>query len=80
MSDSASQHRRPQKGQKIDVDFCQFFLHFWLRLLDVVLMNSVHRSEVNIYRVMTRNVSEVFKEESTLWVEAFGTELFFFFL
>ena len=26
----------------------------------------VHRSEVNIYRVMTRNVSAVFKEESTL--------------
>jgi hypothetical protein len=29
-------------------------------------MYHVHRSEVNIYRVMTRNVSAVFKEESTL--------------
>jgi hypothetical protein len=40
-SDSASQHRRPQKGQKIDFDVCQFFLHFWLRLLDAVLMNTM---------------------------------------
>jgi hypothetical protein len=56
----------PKKVQKIDFDFCHFFLHFWLRLLDAVLMNTMYRSEVNIYRVMTRNVSAVFKEESTL--------------
>jgi hypothetical protein len=30
----------PKKVKKIDLDFCQFFLHFWLRLLDAVLMNS----------------------------------------
>jgi hypothetical protein len=27
--------------KKIDFDFCQFFLHFWLRLLDAVLMNTM---------------------------------------
>jgi hypothetical protein len=31
-----------KKVKKIDFDFCQFFLHFWVRLLDAV----VHRSEV----------------------------------
>jgi hypothetical protein len=35
-SDSASQHRRPQKGQKVDFDFCQFFFDFCVRLLDAV--------------------------------------------
>jgi hypothetical protein len=31
----------PKKAKKIDFDFCQFFLHFWLRLLDTVLMNTM---------------------------------------
>ena len=46
------------------------FANFFLFLAPPARCGSneyhVHRSEVNIYRVMTRNVSAVFKEESTL--------------
>jgi hypothetical protein len=38
------------------------FLHVWLRLLDAVNHGEPCRSEMYIYRVMTRNESE----ESTL--------------
>jgi hypothetical protein len=31
----------PKKVKKIDFGFCQSFLHFWLRLLDAVLMNTM---------------------------------------
>ena len=55
----------PKKVKKIDFDFCQFFLHFWLRLLDAVLMKTMFIVR-NIYRIMTRNKAAVFKEESTL--------------
>ena len=66
-SDIASQHRRPQKGQKKSI---LIFANFFAFLAPPARCGSneyhVHRSEVNIYRVMTRNVSAVFKEESTL--------------
>ena len=30
-----------KRSEKIVFDFCQFVLHFWLRLLDAVLMNTM---------------------------------------
>ena len=63
----------PKKVKKLDFDFCQFFLHF---LAPPARCGSneyhVHRSELNIYRVMTRNESAVFKEESTLPIWGYG--------
>jgi hypothetical protein len=63
-------HEPAKKGQKksILIFLAIFCLHFWLRLPDAVLMNTVskdhvHRSEVNIYRVMTRNESAVFNND-----------------
>jgi hypothetical protein len=31
----------PKRSKKSIFDFCQFFLYFWLRLLDAVLMNTM---------------------------------------
>jgi hypothetical protein len=50
----------PKKVKKIDFDFCLFFLYFWLRLLDAVLMNiilpcSSFGSEYLLSYNMTRN-------------------------
>ena len=67
--DTASQHRRPQKGQKSRIFFLPIFFAFLAPPARCgSKVRKTHGSEVNIYRVMTRNESAVFKEESTLEV------------
>jgi hypothetical protein len=59
--DTASQHRRPQKVEKVDFDFLPIFRFLCQAPRCGSKFRKTHRSEVNINRVMTQNRIALFK-------------------